>query len=103
MSKKNKPVKDHNVKTFNITDYMMADLMFCIRPMKERQSEMMFWQQQLNQTQDDILRNQAIDPTKYMADWQGAYKTGKLVCTKIPDPVPVPVPKPEEKKDNAGK
>jgi hypothetical protein len=87
MSKKSKKVKDPNVKTFSLTDMMMADLMFFLRPMKERQQEMLFWSKSLERVQNDIVRSQGIDPEKFQVDWNEAYKTGKMVCTKIPDPV----------------
>lgn len=85
MSKKTK--KDTGIKTFSITELMMADLMFFLRPLKERQQEVMFWANQLKHVQDDIVKNQGIDSTKYSVDWDGAYRTGKMVCTKIPEPV----------------
>ena len=87
MSKKNKPVKNKNVKTFSISNLMMADLMFFLRPFKERQQEAMFWSKRLQQVQKEIIRDQAIDPDKYSVDWEKAYETGKVVCVKIPKPV----------------
>lgn len=82
-----KPTKNKSIKTFSITQGMMADLMFFLRPMKERQQEMLFWQQQLQITQDQIVKSQGIDPAEFEVDWQGAYRTGKLVCTKkLPAP-----------------
>lgn len=85
MSKKNKPKKDPNVKTFSITNMMMADLMFFLRPYKERQQEAIFWSSKLRQVQDDIVRSQGIDPTKFAVNWEEAYRTGKIVCVKIPE------------------
>lgn len=87
MSKKSHNVKDPNVKTFSLTNLMMADLMFFLRPLKERQQEAMFWQKRLEQVQNDIVKSEGIDPTKYTVNWEGAYMTGKMVCTKIPEPV----------------
>ena len=88
MSKKSKKgVKDPNVKTFSLNDMMMADLMFFLRPMKERQQEYVFWAKSLERIQDGIVRSEGIDPTKFSVDWEGAYVTGKIVCTKIPEPI----------------
>ena len=95
MSKKNKPKKDPNVKTFSLTEMMMADLMFFLRPMKERQQEMLFWSKSLERIQSDIVRSEGIDPTKFSVDWEGAYRTGKIVCTKIPEPIIEKKPKDE--------
>ena len=83
---KRKPIKT-GVKTFDVTDYMMADLMFFLRPMKERQQEMLFWMKQLQTTQNDIVKSLGIDSTKYSVSWDEAYKTGKLVFTPLPKPV----------------
>jgi hypothetical protein len=75
--------KKQDSKTFSLTDSMIADLMFILRPMKEKQMEAMFWQSQLRQVQDNIARNLAIDQGKFSIDWAKAYSTGKLTCTKI--------------------
>ena len=83
---KRKPVKSGE-KTFDITDMMMADLMFFLRPLKERQQEMLFWTRQLSQCQNDITKSLGIDPTKFSVSWENAYKTGKLVYTPLPEPV----------------
>lgn len=84
---KNKPTKNKNVKTFSLTNVMMADLMFFLRPLKERQQEVMFWESRLSQIQGEIVKNQGIDPAEFSVDWEGAYRTGKMVCTKISKPV----------------
>lgn len=87
MSQKNQPKKDKSTKTFNITNMMMADLMFFLRPMKERQQEAMFWNRQLVAVQQDIVKSLGVDQTKYSVNWEEAYQTGKIVCVKLPDPV----------------
>lgn len=84
MSKKMK--KNDNEKTFSLTPAMMGDLLFILKPLKERQMEMIFWSKELKNTEDDVLSGLALDPTKWQCDWQRAFQTGKLVCTKIPDP-----------------
>jgi hypothetical protein len=78
-------VKDKNTKIFSLTNGMIADLMFFLRPMKEREAEMMFWQNQLRSAQNNISNSFSIDQSKYSIDWLNVYKTGKLVCTKLPE------------------
>jgi len=96
MSKKNQ--KDPNTKTVSLSGGMMGDLLFVLKPLKERQMEMLFWQNQLKEIELDILKSEAIDPAKWSPNWQQAFLTGKLVCTRIPTPKPT-LEKAGEKKD----
>lgn len=83
---KRKPVKTGE-KVFDITDMMMADLMFFLRPMKERQQEMRFWSSQVTQCQNEIVSSLGIDSTKFSVSWEDAYRTGRLVFIPLPKPV----------------
>lgn len=84
MSKKTKP--DENVKTISFSREMMADLLFVLKPIKEKHMEYLFWLNELEQIKQEILKNQTIDPTKWNCNWNESFATGKLVCTKIPAP-----------------
>lgn len=76
--------KDQNTKTFSLTNAMIGDIMFVLRPFKERQMEMMYWSERLRSIENDIVKSLGIDPAKWTCNWVGAYQTGKLVCTLIP-------------------
>lgn len=98
MSKKIK--KDHNIKTLSLSPAMMGDLLFILKPLKERQMEMVFWSKELKGTENEILTSLGLDPNKWDCNWQQAFQTGKLVCNKIPEPKVVPK---EEEKNGKGK
>jgi hypothetical protein len=77
--------RNKDVKTFNLTNGMIGDLVFMLKIIREKQMEVMFWQGQLRQIQGNIANNFSIDQSKYSIDWGNAYKTAKLVCTKMPE------------------
>lgn len=100
MSKKTK--KDNGTKTLSLSHAMMGDLLFVLKPLKEKQLEYMFWQNQLREVENDILKSEAIDSAKWNCNWQEAFVTGKLVCTLTPQPKPI-IEKEGEKKNGKSK
>lgn len=76
--------KNSNTKTFSLTSAMVGDIMFVLRPFKERQMEMMYWSERLKSIENDIVKSLGLEPDKWSCNWVGAYQSGKLVCTRIP-------------------
>lgn len=83
MGKKN---KDHNAKKFSLSEAMMGDLLFVLKPLKEKEMEAQFWAARLQFIKNDIVKSRGIDPAKWNCDWVKAFQTGVLECTKLPEP-----------------
>ncbi len=78
--------KDKNKKTFSINEQQIAMLLFFFRPFRERQAEMVYWMGQLDGVKREVIKTFGLDPDKWIGNWDEAYKTGKLVLTKLPEP-----------------